>query len=129
MPDVFCQHRLDQGIQDFHFPKETGEYYIPKQADKHGNSGKTQLRKDINIAINSSSTYDEFLLLIRAKGYESKIILYSGANLFLIQAKISASYQSIPVQAHAPDMPYFPPILKTLIYKGLGTLKLKIKDW
>ena len=46
--------------------------YDEWQADKRGSSAKTQLRKDINIAIKSSSTYDEFLLLMRAKGYEIK---------------------------------------------------------
>ena len=51
---------------------QRGKKYNEWQADKHGNSGKTQLRKDINIAIKSSSTYDEFLLLMRAKGYEIK---------------------------------------------------------
>ena len=51
---------------------QRGKKYNEWQADKHGNSGKTQLRKDINIAIKSSSTYDEFLLLMRSKGYEIK---------------------------------------------------------
>ena len=51
---------------------QRGKKYNEWQADKCGNSSKTQLRKDINIAIKSSSTYDEFLLLMRAKGYEIK---------------------------------------------------------
>ena len=33
---------------------------------------ETQIRKDINAAIKSSSAYEEFLLLMRAKGYEIK---------------------------------------------------------
>ena len=33
---------------------------------------KTQLRRDINFCIKSASTYEEFLLLMRAKGYEIK---------------------------------------------------------
>ena len=48
---------------------QRGKKYNEWQSDKCGNSGKAQLKKDINIAIKSSSTYDEFLLLIRAKGY------------------------------------------------------------
>lgn len=51
---------------------QRGKKYNEWQADKRGTSSKTQLRKDINIAIKSSSTYDEFLLLMRAKGYEIK---------------------------------------------------------
>ena len=51
---------------------QRGKKYNEWQADKRGGSDKTQLRKDINIAIKSSSTYDEFLLLIKAKGYEIK---------------------------------------------------------
>ena len=33
---------------------------------------KTQLRRDINFCIKAASTYEEFLLLMRAKGYEIK---------------------------------------------------------
>ncbi len=51
---------------------QRGKKYNEWQADKRGASAKTQLRRDINIAIKSSSTYDEFLLLMRAKGYEIK---------------------------------------------------------
>ena len=51
---------------------QRGKKYNEWQADKRGTSAKTQLRRDINIAIKSSSTYDEFLLLMRAKGYEIK---------------------------------------------------------
>ena len=51
---------------------QRGKNYMEWQADKHDNSAKTQLRRDINNAIKSSSTYDDFLLLMRAKGYEIK---------------------------------------------------------
>jgi len=51
---------------------QRGKKYNEWQADKQGNSIKSQLRKDIRHAIKSSSTYDEFLLLMRAKGYEIK---------------------------------------------------------
>ena len=49
-----------------------GKKYNEWQADKSGTAWKTQIRKDINAAIKSSSTYEEFLLLMRAKGYEIK---------------------------------------------------------
>ncbi len=49
-----------------------GKKYNEWQADKNETSWKIQLRKDINTSIKFSSTYDEFLLLMRAKGYETK---------------------------------------------------------
>ena len=51
---------------------QRGKKYNEWQADKRGGSDKTQLRKDINIAIKSASNYEEFLLLMRTKGYEIK---------------------------------------------------------
>ena len=55
------------------FPNgKRGKKYNEWQADKRDGSDKSQLRKDINIAIKSASTYEEFLLLMRAKGYEIK---------------------------------------------------------
>lgn len=49
-----------------------GKKYNEWQADKNGTSWKPQLRKDINAVIKSASTYEEFLLLMRANGYEIK---------------------------------------------------------
>lgn len=51
---------------------EQGKKYNEWHADKSGTAWKTQLRKDINTAIKMSSTYEEFLLLMQAKGYEIK---------------------------------------------------------
>ena len=51
---------------------QRGKKYNEWQADKNGTSSKPQIRKDINFFINSASTYEEFLLLMRAKGYEIK---------------------------------------------------------
>ena len=42
------------------------------QSDQNGSTWKTQLRRDINFFIKSASTYEEFLLLMWAKGYEIK---------------------------------------------------------
>ncbi|QOV18841.1 hypothetical protein INP51_12665 [Blautia liquoris] len=44
--------------------------YKEWQANKTANSWKTQLRKDINQIIKITSTYTEFLAIMRAKGYE-----------------------------------------------------------
>ena len=51
---------------------ERGKKYNEWQSDRNGTTWKTQIRKDINAAIKASSTYEEFLLLMRAKGYEIK---------------------------------------------------------
>ncbi len=51
---------------------QRGKKYNEWQANKRGTSAKLQLQSDINLTIRSSSTYDEFLLLMRAKGYEIK---------------------------------------------------------
>ena len=49
-----------------------GKKYNQWQADNNITSSKPQLRKDINYCIRTASTYEEFLLLIRTKGYEIK---------------------------------------------------------
>ncbi|MDD2979298.1 MAG: relaxase/mobilization nuclease domain-containing protein [Hespellia sp.] len=49
-----------------------GMKYNEWQADKDDTSRKKQLRKDINQSIKAASTYDDFLALMKAKGYEIK---------------------------------------------------------
>lgn len=51
---------------------QRGKKYNEWQADKNGTSSKPQIRKNINFCIKSVSTYEEFLLLMRTKGYEIK---------------------------------------------------------
>ena len=51
---------------------QRGKKYNEWQSDENGTSSKPQIRKDINFCIKSASTYEEFLLLMRAKGYEIK---------------------------------------------------------
>ena len=51
---------------------QRGRKYEEWQSDQNGSAWKTQIRKDINFCIRSASTYEEFLLLMRAKGYEIK---------------------------------------------------------
>ena len=51
---------------------ERGKKYKEWQSDQNGSTWKTQLRRDINFCIKSASSYEEFLLLMRAKGYEIK---------------------------------------------------------
>jgi len=51
---------------------ERGKKYNEWSADRQGDSRKTELRRDINSAIKTADTYDEFLHLLRAKGYVVK---------------------------------------------------------
>ena len=51
---------------------QRGRKYKEWQSNQNGSAWKTQIRKDINFCIKSASTYEEFLLLMRAKGYEIK---------------------------------------------------------
>ena len=51
---------------------ERGKKYKEWQSEQNGSTWKTQLRRDMNFCIKSASTYEEFLLLMRAKGYEIK---------------------------------------------------------
>ncbi len=69
MSDELCkEHNLSVIIPG----GERGKKYKEWQSDQNGSTWKTQLRRDINFCIKSASTYEEFLLLMRAKGYEIK---------------------------------------------------------
>ena len=69
LSDELCkEHHLSVIIPD----GKRGRKYNEWQAEKNGTSWKTQIRKDINQAIQSASDYEEFLLLLKAKGYELK---------------------------------------------------------
>ena len=69
LSDELCrEHNLSVIIPD----GIRGRKYNEWQAEKSGTSWKTQIRKDINAAIKSASDYEEFLLLLKAKGYEIK---------------------------------------------------------
>ena len=50
--------------------QERGKSYKEWQSNRNNTSWKTQIRKDINASIRSSANYEEFLLLMRAKGYD-----------------------------------------------------------
>ena len=69
LSDELCkEHNLSVIIPGGQREKKYNEW----QADENGTSSKPQIRKDINFCIKSVSTYEEFLLLMRAKGYEIK---------------------------------------------------------
>ena len=52
---------------------ERGKKYKEWQSDQNGSTWKTQLRRNINFCIKSASTYEDFLLLMKVKGYEIKM--------------------------------------------------------
>ncbi len=69
LSDELCkEHNLSVIIPG----EKRGRKYNEWDADKNGTAWKPQLRKNINSCIKSASTYEEFLLLLRAKGYEIK---------------------------------------------------------
>ena len=52
--------------------QKRGLHYAEWINNKNGTSWKTQLKKDIDDSIKLSNTYDHFILLMKAKGYEIK---------------------------------------------------------
>lgn len=52
--------------------EKRGQKHIEWQAEKTNSSWKSEIRRDINSAIRTSSTYEEFLQILVAKGYEIK---------------------------------------------------------
>lgn len=69
LSDELCrEHQLSVIIPG----ENRGQSHTEWQANKTETSWKTTIRKDINAAIKSASTYDEFLLLLKTKGYEIK---------------------------------------------------------
>ena len=52
--------------------KHIGKSYKEWQSDRNGTSWKSKLKSDINETIKQSHTYEEFLELMKAKGYEIK---------------------------------------------------------
>ena len=60
-------------LQNYNTELGRGKKYKEWQSEQNSSTWKTQLRRDINFCIKSASTYEEFLLLMRAKGYEIKV--------------------------------------------------------
>ena len=62
-------------------PTETrGKKYKEWYANQTDTSWKTQIRKDINQAIKLSSSYDDFIIFMKAKGYDLKNAALSADN-------------------------------------------------
>lgn len=69
LSDQICKENNLSVIQSG--PGKT-QKYNEWQANKNGTSWKTQLRNDIDDAILKSKNYDDFIPLMKAKGYEIK---------------------------------------------------------
>ena len=65
--DELCAEHNKSVIKDF---KETGKSYSEWYHNRKGDSWKSQVKKDINECIRLAKTYEEFLLLMKDKGYE-----------------------------------------------------------
>lgn len=69
LSDELCEeHNLSVIRENKHLSKSYGEWL----QDKRGNSWKSQLKSDINQTIKQAHSYEEFLSLMQAKGYEIK---------------------------------------------------------
>ena len=65
--DELCAEYGKSVIKDF---KETGKSYYEWYHDKKGDSWKSQVKKDINECVKKAITYEEFIRLMKDKGYE-----------------------------------------------------------
>lgn len=65
--DKLCQ---EHGLSVIEPDGKRGMKYNEWAANKKGKDWKPQIRKDINQAIKASSTYEDFLALMKAKGYK-----------------------------------------------------------
>ena len=65
--DRLCAEHGKSVIKDF---KETGKTYHEWYHNKKGDSWKAQVKKDIDASIKKALSYEEFLRIMRDKGYE-----------------------------------------------------------
>lgn len=69
LSDTLCK---EHNLSVINPSQNKGKSYKEWQAEKNGTSLKVTLRKDIDDAINSCSSYEDFIALMKAKGYEIK---------------------------------------------------------
>ena len=105
---------------------QRGKKYKEWQSDQNGSAWKTQIRKDINFCIKSASTYEEFLLLMRAKGYEIKgetfeegaakyisfrpLIPVCASVVSAVQSLQDVPFTAVPSMKHRCGIAEMPPI-------------------
>ena len=69
LSDTLCK---EHNLSVINPSQNKGKSYKEWQAEKNGTSLNVTLRKDIDDAINSCSSYEDFIALMKAKGYEIK---------------------------------------------------------
>ncbi len=69
LSDELCE---EHDLSVLHENKHLSKNYKEWMEDRRGNSWKSRLKSDINAAIKQSHSYEEFLSLMQAKGYEIK---------------------------------------------------------
>lgn len=74
LSDTLCK---EHGLSIVEPSGRKGKQYKEWQSEQNGTCYKNTLRKDINQSIKATSSYDDFLSLMRAKGYEMKGTLLS----------------------------------------------------
>lgn len=78
LSDTLCK---EHNLSVINPSQNKGKTYKEWQSEKNGTSLKVTLRKDIDDAINSCSSYEDFIVLMKAKGYEIKGEDLSDSNL------------------------------------------------
>ncbi len=69
LSDELCK---EHGLSIIEPSGRHGKSYAEWKADREGKSWKAQVRNDIDEVIEISNTYEEFLILIKDRGYEIK---------------------------------------------------------
>ena len=69
LSDELCK---EHGLSVIETSDRKGKTYTEWKADREGKSWKTQIRNDIDEVIKTAGTYEEFLILIKDRGYEIK---------------------------------------------------------
>ena len=70
--EISDQISRERGLIVYDNPKNRSKSFVEWDSDKRSRSWKSQLKKDINASIKESKSYEEFLSLMKAKGYEIK---------------------------------------------------------
>jgi len=78
--DSLCQEHNLSVIPN---SKRKGKSYQEWQKTQNGNSWKVQLKTDINEAIQQAISYEEFLLLMKAKNYEVENADFGNTNQYI----------------------------------------------
>ena len=113
-----------------------GKSYSEYQADKYGTSWKTLLRRTIDAAVRSSSTFDGFLTFMKDAGYEVKHGKYisfraTGQERFTRAKTVGDNYTEERIRerlAEPKNMTYIPCGIKPVTQKVIDRSDPKIQS-